>query len=148
MTTTPIRGGLLAGVVCLALGTYWMAGLTGLAAAVVVGAMTLADRPPYDVAAAQTVVAALSGPAANGVILSEVGVLVLFATRLVENVGLRWTSLGFGAAVAFAGLATAVTRAGGTVGDAAAVLLLIAGLTTYAEHRYERVTLGLAEGSA
>lgn len=148
MTTRLARGGLLAGLLCLGLGGYWMAGIAGLAAAGVVGAVTVADRPPYDIAAAQVAVAVLSGPPSQGLLVAEAGVLLLFATRLVENAGLRWASVGVGAGVAFAGLGIAVIRVGGTIGAAAAVLVFTAGFIAYAAHRYERVTLGLAEGSS
>lgn len=148
MTTTLTRVGLITGLLCLGLGSYWMGGITGLASAAVVGAVTLADRPPYDVAAAQVAVAASAGPLSQALVISEIGVLVLFLTRLVENLGLRWASVGVGAGVAFAGFGIAVTRVGGTIGAAAAVLVFTAVFITYAAHRYERVALGLAEGSA
>lgn len=145
MTSTRTNVGLLVGLVCLAVGLQTAIGVIGLGLAATVGVGLLVARPPYAVAYAQVIIAAIATTATPGVILAEFGVLVLLAIRLAERASLRWASGGVLVTLVVAGVGIATRYGDWPLSATAGVVLVAVALILYGVHRYERVTLGLAE---
>jgi hypothetical protein len=137
----------LLGLGLLAVGLRASIGVSGFLVALTVAVAFMINVSPFDIAYAQATVAAVHSLGSPGLLLAELGVLVLLVVSLSKHESLSGASIGVGVTALLAAI-TLFRLESVSLIVSTMVVLGIVGLLVYGIHRYEKVLLGLVEVNA